>query len=258
MNNIIILADHNIGYYLTEFLLERQLIGEVKILSVYTNDIHNNIWWKKIEELKKSFQFDFHLFSNNSELFNDIMHFKIDYIFLFSWRSIVSNELLNLPLKGCVNLHYSLLPKYRGVYPVNWQIINGEEKSGVTFHYVDNKIDHGDIIIQEDVEIHSWETSYDLLTKLDFLALNLFKKIYTDNMENFKRRLLQDTSLMTIYSTKDFIESNQLNLDKSYKARDLINLIRGKTFKPYSKNLFYLDEKTGEKVFISLILEKET
>lgn len=84
---------------------------------------------------------------------NRIKAMDIDYIFSFYYRELLKEPLLELPKRGAINLHGSLLPKYRGRVPINWAIINGETETGVTLHYMTERADAGDIIDQERVAI---------------------------------------------------------------------------------------------------------
>lgn len=84
---------------------------------------------------------------------NRIKAMDIDYIFSFYYRELLKKPLLELPKRGAINLHGSLLPKYRGRVPINWAIINGETETGVTLHYMTERADAGDIIDQERVAI---------------------------------------------------------------------------------------------------------
>jgi methionyl-tRNA formyltransferase len=81
--------------------------------------------------------------------FNDIL----DLIVVASFMQLIPKEVLNIPKKGTINLHESLLPKHRGPHPVNWAIILGEEKTGCTVHFMTEKIDAGDIILQKEIYI---------------------------------------------------------------------------------------------------------
>lgn len=80
-------------------------------------------------------------------------------IFVAWYGQRLSKSILDIPLKGCINFHPSLLPKYRGPTPVNWAIINGETETGVTAHYMEEEFDKGDIIFQRKLAISNDDTS---------------------------------------------------------------------------------------------------
>ena len=92
-----------------------------------------------------------------------------DLIVVAAFGQILSKEILELPRYGCVNVHASLLPKYRGAAPIQWAVINGEEKSGVTIMQMDVGLDTGDILLQEEITLDPLETGeslYDKMAKL--------------------------------------------------------------------------------------------
>ena len=74
-------------------------------------------------------------------------------------RNMVGKDILDIPPKCCLNLHGSLLPKYRGRCPINWVLINGEKQTGVTLHYMTPRPDHGDMVCQRSVDISSEDTA---------------------------------------------------------------------------------------------------
>ncbi len=84
-----------------------------------------------------------------------IKNIKPDFIVVVAFGQILPKEVLDIPKYGCINLHASLLPKYRGAAPINWCVINGESKSGNTTMLMDVGLDTGDMLLTEEVEITS-------------------------------------------------------------------------------------------------------
>ncbi|MBI4066827.1 methionyl-tRNA formyltransferase [Candidatus Gottesmanbacteria bacterium] len=101
---------------------------------------------------------------------------EMDFAFLFAYGGLIQKELLNLPKYGFLNTHPSLLPKYRGASPMVYPLIIGDTKTGVTLIKLDEEIDHGPIIAQEEMEITSHDRRPDLEVKLSDLAFEMFKK----------------------------------------------------------------------------------
>lgn len=99
-----------------------------------------------------------------------------DLIVVAAFGQILSKEILELPRYGCVNVHASLLPKYRGAAPIQWAVINGEEKSGVTIMQMDAGIDTGDILLQEETELAPDETAETLSERLSRMGAALIVK----------------------------------------------------------------------------------
>ena len=96
---------------------------------------------------------------NNIEFIDEIKALNPDIICVVAYGRILPKEILEIPKYGCINVHGSLLPKYRGAAPIQWAVINGEEKTGITTMYMDVGMDTGDMILKEEVEIGKDETT---------------------------------------------------------------------------------------------------
>src|SRR6185295_19794992 len=93
-----------------------------------------------------------------------------DFIFSFYFRSMLNPAVLALPRNGALNMHGSLLPKYRGRVPVNWAVIRGERETGATLHYMTEKADAGDIVDQQAVPILPNDTAFEVFNKVTVAA----------------------------------------------------------------------------------------
>lgn len=113
---------------------------------------------------------------NNAELLEQLEQLKPDVIIVVAYGKILPVEILNVPTKGCINVHASLLPKYRGAAPINWAIINGENKTGVTTMYINERMDEGDILLQCATEIQAHDTSITLHDHLAVMGADLLLK----------------------------------------------------------------------------------
>lgn len=96
-----------------------------------------------------------------------------DIIVVVAFGQILSAEILEIPPFGCVNVHASLLPKYRGAAPINWCIINGDEKTGITTMYMDKGLDTGDMILKKEIEIEDEDTAETLHDKLSDIGADV-------------------------------------------------------------------------------------
>ena len=103
---------------------------------------------------------------NNIEFIDEIKALNPDIICVVAYGRILPKEILEIPKYGCINVHGSLLPKYRGAAPIQWAVINGEEKTGITTMYMDVGMDTGDMILKEEVEIGKDETTGELWDRL--------------------------------------------------------------------------------------------
>ena len=110
---------------------------------------------------------------------------KPDILAVVAYGRILPPDLLEVPRFGAVNVHGSLLPKYRGAAPIQWAVLNGDTKTGVTTMYLANEMDTGDIIYSEETEIGEFETSGELYDRLKEMGASLLAKTLRD-IENGK------------------------------------------------------------------------
>lgn len=113
---------------------------------------------------------------NNLEVIETIRNLKPEVICVVAYGKILPKEILEIPSLGCVNVHGSLLPKYRGAAPIQWAVLNGDKTTGITTMYMDEGMDTGDMILQEEVEIGENETTGELWEKLAEVGGNLLVK----------------------------------------------------------------------------------
>ena len=111
-----------------------------------------------------------------TEAIAKLREFEADIFVVAAFGQILSKEILTMPKYGCINIHASLLPKYRGASPIQWAVLNGEEVSGVTIMQMDEGIDTGDILMQETVTLDVKETGESLFDKLAVCGADLIVK----------------------------------------------------------------------------------
>lgn len=252
---VIAFVDHEIGYRLLEKSILTQTIFGFELVAVVTTRDNGMMWWPDVSDLCQQNRIPLHRYH---EPFNEILDYaNIDWYFLISWKHIIPPTLINHPKLGAINLHYSLLPEYRGVYPVNWAIIEGKKNTGITYHLVNENIDDGQIVCQKETFISLSDTARSLQLRLDDLAFDLFDEMVDWAMQGSLQPnvfVRQNKAQASYKSRSDFIESNELDLSREYRAIDLINLLRGKTFMPDSKNLYVIDCDTGKRIYINVCL----
>lgn len=166
---------------------------------------------------------------------------------------ILKPEFLEIFPRGVINLHPSYLPFNRGSNPNVWSIIEGTP-AGVTLHYIDEGIDTGPIIAQEEVLVEPIDTGETLYCKLERASLDLFKahwsEIQRDNVSPIKESAEQGTN----HRSSDIEKTDRIDLEGTYRAKDLIDIIRARTFPPYKGAYFMVN---GKKVYVRLSLEYE-
>jgi UDP-4-amino-4-deoxy-L-arabinose formyltransferase/UDP-glucuronic acid dehydrogenase (UDP-4-keto-hexauronic acid decarboxylating) len=161
----VVMGYHNIGCVGIEALLDNGF--EIAAIFTHKDNPKENIWFNSVAELASSKGIPVYAPEdvNHPVWVEKIRAMQPEMIFSFYYRNMLKADLLNIPAKGCVNLHGSLLPKYRGRVPINWALINGESETGVTLHYMTDKPDAGNIIAQERIAIEDCDTAKTLHLK---------------------------------------------------------------------------------------------
>lgn len=161
---------------------------------------------------------------NNTEFIEEIKTLKPDVICVVAYGKILPQEILEIPKLGCINVHGSLLPKYRGAAPIQWAVINGETKTGITTMYMDVGMDTGDMILKEEVSIGEDETTGELWERLSSLG----GKILVDTL-----KLIEQGKAPRIKQSEDYTMAPMLNKEmaeikwEEKTALEIKNLIRG-------------------------------
>ncbi|NOX33143.1 MAG: bifunctional UDP-4-amino-4-deoxy-L-arabinose formyltransferase/UDP-glucuronic acid oxidase ArnA, partial [Deltaproteobacteria bacterium] len=152
-----------------------------------------------------------------------------DIIFSFYYRKLLGEEILAIPSHGCLNLHGSRLPAYRGRCPVNWVLVNGETRTGISLHYMTSRPDAGDIVAQADIDISDNDTAYSLHRKSVRALPELLDNVLPLIQENTHPRIPQDESLSSCFGGRGS-KDGEINW---YLAPSTVrNLVRAVT-KPY-------------------------
>ena len=110
---------------------------------------------------------------NNTEFIEEIKNINPDVICVVAYGKILPKELLDIPRLGCVNVHGSLLPQYRGAAPIQWAVLNGDKKTGITTMYMDVGMDTGDMILKQETEIGEDEDTGELWNRLADIGADL-------------------------------------------------------------------------------------
>ncbi|MBR2180112.1 MAG: methionyl-tRNA formyltransferase [Selenomonadaceae bacterium] len=149
---------------------------------------------------------------------------KPDLIVVVAFGQILSKRILDLPKFGCINVHASLLPRYRGAAPIEWSLINGETKTGVTTMMMDVGLDTGDMLIKREVDITEDMILPELREKLMQLGAEALIETIDKLVEGTLERHKQDDSLSN-YAPMLKKETGLIDWSKS--AQDIHNLVRG-------------------------------
>ncbi len=152
-----------------------------------------------------------------------------DMVALAAFGQMLPEEITTGPAMGCLNIHPSLLPKYRGAAPMNWAIIRGEKKTGVTIMRMVKELDAGDIILQEETSIGQDETFDQLRDRLSRLGAELLIKAIEETMTGVARPVPQDGTAAT-YAPRLKKEDGLIRWEDD--AEVIVNLIRGLSSQP--------------------------
>ncbi len=162
--------------------------------------------------------------ARDEDFINEIRVLSPDLIIVVAYGQILPKEILEIPKYGCVNVHVSLLPKYRGSAPINWVIINGEEKTGVSTMYMDEGLDTGDIILQKEIDLNDEITAGELHDKIMYMGADLLKD--TVNMiESGNAPRAKQVDSESSYAP--IMDKSLGKIDFSKSAKEIHNLVRG-------------------------------
>ncbi|MCX5694174.1 MAG: methionyl-tRNA formyltransferase [Candidatus Omnitrophica bacterium] len=161
---------------------------------------------------------------NNIESANFLKKLDVDIFVIAAYGQILSQEILDIPKIMPVNIHASLLPRYRGAAPINWSIINGDKKTGVTIMYVTRKMDSGPIIIQKEVKIEDKDTAISLEEKLSLCGSGLLMEALAI-IDSRNYRLLDQDEEKVVYAPKMKKEIGLIDWDTP--AVNIHNQIKG-------------------------------
>lgn len=161
---------------------------------------------------------------NNPEFLEEVKKLNPDLICVVAYGKILPQELLDIPKYGCVNVHGSLLPKYRGAAPIQWAVLNGDKKTGVTTMFMNAGMDTGDMILKEEVEIGEDETTGELWDRLKTIGANLLIKTVKEIENGTTTRTKQpEEGTMAPMLSKEMAKIDW----KNKTANDIKNLVRG-------------------------------
>jgi methionyl-tRNA formyltransferase len=160
---------------------------------------------------------------NDINLIQKLKELEPDFIIVVAFGQILTKEILDIPKYGCINLHASLLPMYRGAAPLNWAIINGEKVSGNTTMLMDVGLDTGDMILKDEVEITNYMTTGELHDILMVRGADLLIKSIEGIIKG--NIVLQKQKDETFYAK--MLDKNLANINWNKSSMEIHNLVRG-------------------------------
>ena len=175
---------------------------------------------------------------NNTEFIEEMKLLNPDIICVVAYGKILPQEILDIPRLGCINVHGSLLPKYRGAAPIQWAVLNGDKQTGITTMHMDIGMDTGDMILKETVDIDEDETTGELWERLSSLG----GKLLVDTL-----KLIEEGKAPREKQGEDFTMAPMLNKEmaeinwEEKSATEIKNLVRG--LNPIMGAFTYINDK---------------
>lgn len=179
------------------------------------------------------------------ELIEKIKELKPDVIVVVAFGQILSKEILDIPKYGSINVHGSLLPKYRGAAPIQWSIINGDDVTGITTMYMDAGMDTGDMIQKFELKIDSDDTYGTLYEKMKVHG----GKAIIETLEKVADGTAHREKQSDDFTIAPMIEKEMGEIDWKKSSRDIRNLIRG--FNPMPGAYTVMNDDTKMKVWMA-------
>lgn len=223
VSSAIVFAYHNVGVRCLSVLLAQGV--NVKLVVTHQDNPNENIWFESVAALAA-----LHGIAviqpdnpNAPEVIEQIKALQPDFFFSFYYREMLKAPLLALPKAGALNMHGSLLPKYRGRVPVNWAIIKGETETGATLHYMTEKPDNGDIVAQQAVPILPDDTALQVFQKVTVAAEMALNQVLPELLAGRAPRVKQDLTKGAYFGGR---RAEDGIVDWQQSAQDIHNLVR--------------------------------
>lgn len=188
---------------------------------------------------------------NNPEFVEKLKNINPDVICVVAYGKIIPKEILDIPRLGCINVHGSLLPKYRGAAPIQWAVLNGDKETGVTTMFMDEGMDTGDMIEKEVVKIGDNETTGELWDRLSIVGANLLVKTLK-LLENGEATRKKQPEKFTV---APMLKKEIAKIDwENYSSKKIKDLARG--LNPFMGAFSYLNDKKIKIWKVEILEEK--
>ena len=219
----VVFAYHNVGVRCLSVLLAHGV--DVRLVVTHRDNPNENIWFESVADLAALHNIEVITPDNPNvpEVVEKIAALRPDFFFSFYYREMLKASLLAIPKAGALNMHGSLLPRYRGRVPVNWAIIRGETETGATLHYMTEKPDNGDIVAQQAVPILPDDNALQVFQKVTVAAEMALNHALPELLAGCAPRVKQDLSLGAYFGGRCAEDGV---IDWQQNAVDIHNLVR--------------------------------
>ena len=223
MTRAVVFAYHNVGVRCLKVLLAHGV--DVPLVLTHEDNPREQIWFDSVA--RTAADYDLPTIApedpNRPDIVARIAACQPDFLFSFYYRLMLKGSLLAVAPRGALNMHGSLLPKYRGRVPVNWAIIHGETETGATLHYMTEKPDNGDIVAQASVPILPDDTAGEVFGKVTLAAEAILHDAVPGLVAGMAPRRPQDPRLATYFGGR---RPEDGVVDWSKSAAEIHNLVR--------------------------------
>lgn len=219
----VVFAYHNVGVRCLRVLLDQGV--QVPLVLTHADSLSENIWYDSVAQVCadrgiEAISVDD---ANHPDVVARIRALAPDFLFSFYYRKMLGAELLGIPKRGALNMHGSLLPKYRGRVPTNWAVINGEIETGASLHYMEVKPDAGDLVAQSSVPILGDDTAFEVFQKVVVAAETTLARALPHLVAGTAPRVPLDLKSGSYFSGRTPEDGR---IDWERPAQQIYNLIR--------------------------------
>ena len=223
MTSAVAFAYHDVGARGLRVMLARGI--DVRLVVTHDDDPRETRWFERVADVARSYALPTIAPAdpNAPDVVARVAACEPDFLFSLYYRKMLGAPLLAVPRRGALNLHGSLLPRYRGRAPVNWAVLHGETHTGATLHYMAAKPDAGDIVLQQAVPILPDDTARDVFAKVTVAAEIVLDAAIPQLVAGTAPRQPQDLARGSYFGGRTAADGR---IDWSRRAADVHNLVR--------------------------------
>ncbi len=219
----VVFAYHNVGVRCLRVLLDQGV--RVPLVLTHEDSPTENIWYESVAQVcaERGIEAITVDDANRPDVVARIRSVAPDFLFSFYYRKMLGAEILGIPARGALNMHGSLLPKYRGRVPINWAVLHGETETGASLHYMDVKPDAGNLVAQTSVPILGDDSAHDVFQKVVVAAEITLARALPQLIAGTAPSVPLDLKAGSYFSGR---KPEDGRIDWAKSARDVYNLIR--------------------------------
>ncbi len=221
----VVFAYHDVGVNCLKALLHADI--QIDLVVTHQDDPNENVWFGSVAKLCEEKNIAY-LTPNANQLMDlvpQIQKLAPDYLFSFYYRHMIPTELLACAKIAALNMHGSLLPKYRGRAPVNWAILHGETETGATLHVMEAKPDAGDIVGQSAVSIGPNETATEVFGKVSQAAVTVMNQVLPELVQGYIPRKPNLLALGSYFGGRKPADGQILWQQTAKQVHDLVRAV---------------------------------